>query len=131
MNVPLDRSGRVIVARDLSIPDHPNIFVLGDAASAKDSKTDKPIPGLAPAAIQMGKFVGKLIRDEVLDKNSLAHRPAFHYRDKGTMATIGTRRAVADIRGLKFGGVLAWLTWSIVHIAFLISFRSKLMVMLG
>ncbi len=131
MQVPLDRSGRVIVAPDLSIPDHPNIFVLGDAASAKDSKTQKPIPGLAPAAIQMGKFVGKLIRDEVSDKVSLAHRPAFRYRDKGIMATIGTKRAVADIKGLKFGGTLAWLTWSLVHIAFLISFRNKLFVMLG
>ncbi len=130
MNVPTDRSGRVIVESDLSVPGHPNVFVLGDAANAKDALTGKPIPGLAPAAIQMGKFVGRLIRDE-LTGASPAQRPAFHYRDKGTLATIGVRRAVADIRGWKFAGALAWLTWSLVHIMFLISFRNKLFVMLG
>lgn len=130
MGAPQDRSGRVIVNPDLSVPDHPNIFVLGDAASAKDGKTGKPIPGLAPAAIQMGKYLAKIIRKDLAGAPPAARKP-FHYFDKGVLATIGTRRAVADIRGWKFGGVFAWLTWSLVHITFLIGFRNRLFVMAG
>lgn len=130
LGVETDRSGRVIVNADLSIPKYPNAFALGDAASVKDSQTGNPVPGLAPAAIQMGKFVAKVIRGE-LNGELAGGRPPFHYVDKGILATIGTRRAVADIRGFKFAGVFAWLTWSLVHISFLIGFRSKLFVMAG
>jgi NADH dehydrogenase len=130
LGVPQDRSGRVIVNGDLSVPNHPNVFVLGDAATAKDGKSGKPIPGLAPAAIQMGKYVGRIIRDD-LREMPVEQRKPFHYRDKGVLATIGTRRAVADIRGWKFGGVFAWLMWSLIHITFLIGFRNRLFVMAG
>ena len=130
MGVPLDRAGRVIVNPDLSVPDHPHIFVLGDAANAKSAPENKPVPGLAPAAIQMGKYVGDIIRAD-LAGSPVPSRPPFHYRDKGVLATIGTRRAVADIRGWKFGGVFAWLMWSLVHITFLIGFRNRLFVMAG
>jgi NADH dehydrogenase len=130
LGVPLDRSGRVMVNPDLSVPGHGNVFVLGDAANAKDGKTGKPIPGLAPAAIQAGKYVGNIIRAD-LGGAPVESREAFHYRDKGVLATIGTRRAVADIRGWRFGGVLAWLMWSLVHITYLIGFRNRLFVMAG
>jgi NADH dehydrogenase len=131
LGVERDRSGRIVVGPDLSVPAHPGVFVLGDAASVRDAKSGAPVPGLAPAAIQMGKFVGRIIRDEVVNKVPATARPAFHYRDKGILATIGTKRAVADIKGLRFGGALAWLAWSLIHITFLISFRNKLFVMLG
>jgi NADH dehydrogenase len=130
LGVPQDRSGRVIVNGDLSVPNHPNVFVLGDAANARDGKNGNPIPGLAPAAIQAGKYVAKIIRDD-LRGAPVEQRKSFHYRDKGVLATIGTRKAVADIRGWKFGGVFAWLMWSLVHITFLIGFRNRLFVMAG
>ena len=134
MGVPTDRSGRVTVGPDLSVPGRPNVFVLGDAADAKDA-TGKPVPGLAPAAMQMGQYVAKIIREEVVGRGTASatppSRPPFKYRDKGIMATIGTRRAVADINGWRFGGVFAWLAWSLVHVMFLIGFRSKLFVMAG
>ena len=123
LQVEQDRTGRVFVEDDLTIPDHDNIFVIGDAAHKKDN-SGNPLPALAPVAIQQGKFVGKLIRDEVNGKE----RSAFHYVDKGTMATIGRAKAVADIRGFKFSGFFAWLLWSIVHIFFLIGFRNRFRV---
>lgn len=118
-----DRTGRVKVEEDLSIPANPNIFVLGDAAHKID-KDGNPLPALAPVAIQQGKFLGKLIRDEINDKP----RKSFHFVDKGTMATIGRAKAVADIRGFKFSGFFAWILWSIVHILFLIGFRNRFRV---
>ncbi|HUR55569.1 MAG TPA: NAD(P)/FAD-dependent oxidoreductase, partial [Gemmataceae bacterium] len=134
MGVPTDRSGRAIVGPDLSVPGHPNVFVLGDAASVTDAVTGKPVPGLAPAAMQMGKFVAKVIAAELAAPSGTTPpppRPAFHYRDKGIMATIGTHRAVADIKGWRFGGVLAWLAWSLIHVMFLIGFRNRFFVMAG
>jgi NADH:ubiquinone reductase (H+-translocating) len=131
MGVPADRSGRIIVGPDLSVPGHPNVFVLGDAADVKDPATGLPVPGLAPAAMQMGRFVGRLIRDELTKGTPASSRPPFRYRDKGILATIGTHRAVADVKGWRFGGVLAWLAWSLIHIAFLIGFRNRFFVMAG
>ncbi|HEX8914696.1 MAG TPA: NAD(P)/FAD-dependent oxidoreductase [Humisphaera sp.] len=130
MGVATDRSGRVKVGPDLSVPGHPNVFVVGDAAEVTYG-SGKQVPGLAPAAMQMGKFVAGIIRDELRHGTPPAKRPAFKYHDKGTMATIGVRRAVADIKGVKFAGILAWLAWSLIHVMFLIGFRSKLFVMLG
>jgi len=95
-----------------------------------DPETNHPVPGLAPAAMQMGKFVAKIIAAET-GSDTPPPRPAFHYRDKGTMATIGKRRAVVDIKGFKFGGYFAWLLWSLIHITFLVSFRNKLWVVLN
>jgi NADH dehydrogenase len=131
MGVPQDRAGRVKVNPDLSVPGHPNVFVVGDAAEVIDAKTGKPVPGLAPAAMQMGKFVAKIIKNEVEKGVPVAQRPPFKYWDKGTMATIGTRRAVADIKGIKFAGLLAWLAWSGIHVMFLIGFRTKIFVVMG
>ena len=131
MGVETDRSGRVMVKPDLTVPGYSNVFVLGDAANIADPITKTAVPGLAPAAIQMGNYVAKRIAAEVNGTENPAQRPAFQYNDKGILATIGTHRAVADIRGWRFAGWFAWLTWSLVHISFLIGFRNKLFVMAG
>ncbi len=130
LNVPTDKSGRVIVNADLSVPDHRNVFVIGDAALVKNPKSGEPVPGVAPAAMQMGEFVAKLLKAEIA-ATTPPPRPTFEYFDKGTMATIGKRRAVADIRGFKFGGIFAWLLWCFVHLSFLVSFRNRMWVMLS
>ena len=133
--VDLDRQGRVEVAPDCSVPGHPRVFAVGDLATLEDPESGRPVPGVAQGAIQMGRFVGRIIRDELAkgapDAGEAAGRPAFSYRDKGTMATIGRARAVADVLGRSFGGFFAWLLWSVVHVAFLIGFRSKLLVMVN
>lgn len=118
-----DRTGRVKVKGDLSIPGNKNIFVIGDAAHKTD-KNGNVLPALAPVAIQQGEYIGKLIKNEIVGKK----RNEFHYVDKGTMATIGRAKAVADIRGFKFSGFFAWALWSIVHIFFLIGFRNRFRV---
>ncbi|WP_441000817.1 NAD(P)/FAD-dependent oxidoreductase [Fodinibius sp. SL11] len=118
-----DRTGKVFVNDDLSIPNHENIFVIGDAAHKVD-KNGNPLPALAPVAIQQGKFLGNLIQDEGNGKE----RDSFTFVDKGTMATIGRAKAVADIRGFKFSGFFAWIIWSVVHIFFLIGFRNRFRV---
>ena len=118
-----DRIGRAIVENDLSINGHPNIFVAGDAAHSKDENGD-PLPGLAPVALQQGKYLGNLIKNELNGKP----RTDFNYIDKGTMATIGRAKAVADIRGFKFSGFFAWLLWGLIHIFFLIGFRNRFRV---
>lgn len=127
LGVELDRQGRVRVNDDLSIPGHPSAFVVGDLACITDRKTDCPVPGVAPAAIQMGRHVAALISAECSGDGTI-RKKAFVYRDKGGMATIGRNRAVAAVAGLKFSGFPAWLVWSLVHIIPLIDFRSKLMV---
>ncbi len=118
-----DRTGRVFVENDLSIPDHDDIFVIGDAAHKEDD-AGNPLPALAPVAIQQGEFLGKMIQNEINEEE----REDFHYVDKGTMATIGRAKAVADIRGFKFSGFFAWILWSVVHIFFLIGFRNRFRV---
>lgn len=123
LNYELDRAGRVKVGKDLSLQDSPNIFVIGDAAYVEDSN-GKPLPGIAPVALQQGKFVGKLIRNDLKDKE----RTEFKYNDKGSMATIGRAKAVANIRGLKFSGFFAWILWGFIHVFFLIGFRNRIRV---
>lgn len=123
LNVPLDRAGRVIVEPDLTIPGHPEIFVIGDAAHAK-GKDGKPLPGIAPTAIQQGNYVAKtLLADS-------PNRKPFKYFDKGYMATIGKKRAVAVVGKLQFSGLIAWLAWSFIHILYLIGFRNRISVMI-
>lgn len=123
LGVPLDRMGRVIVNADLSIPGHPEVFVIGDAAHfAPDGAA--PLPGLSPVAMQQGRHVAKNIR--VLLAGGWTAR--FEYFDKGTMATIGRHAAVADAGFMHFTGFLAWLAWLLVHVLFLVSFRNKLVV---
>jgi NADH dehydrogenase len=125
LNIKMDNNYRAIVENDCSIPDYPNIFVIGDAANLKDEK-GKTLLGIAPVAIQQGKYVGKIIDSEIPKQN----RKPFRYFDKGVMATIGKARAVAQIKGLNISGLFAWLMWSFIHIAYLISFRNRFRVMI-
>ena len=125
LGVPTDKAGRVIVQPDLSVPGHPEVFVTGDLASAKRSN-GQPVPGVAPAAIQMGKFAARQI------KNILAGKPRqkFEYLDKGSLATIGRSHAIADFPGkIHISGYFAWLAWLFVHLLFLISFRNRFFVL--
>lgn len=118
-----DRAGRVKVEPDLSLPGHPEVFVIGDLASLAPG--GKPVPGVAPAAKQMGAYVGAAIRDRLAGR---APGP-FRYRDYGNLATIGRMAAVVDLRGLRLTGVFAWLFWLIAHVFFLIGFRNRIVVM--
>jgi len=132
LGAPLDRSGRVLVNPDCSVPDHPEVFVIGDLASLTDPRTKKPVPGVAQGAIQTGRYVARIIADEAASGQHSARRSSpFTYRDKGMMATIGRARAVVQIGKFKFGGAKAWLLWAFIHIAFLIGFRNRIVVMLG
>ncbi len=123
LGVPLDRAGRVHVGPDLSIPGHSHVFVLGDMAAALQDN-GKPVPGVAPAAMQMGKFAAAAILDDVKGEN----RKVFHYNNKGNLATIGRSSAVADVKGVKLKGHTAWFTWLFVHVLFLVGFRNRITV---
>jgi NADH dehydrogenase len=132
LGVECDRAGRVIVQADLSVPQHPEVFVVGDMAAAKDPRTGALVPGVAQGALQGGRHAARIIAAEVEAKQrgrEAASRPAFAYVDKGNMATIGRYRAVADIAGQRLRGLLAWIIWSTIHVLFLINFRSRLAVM--
>jgi len=129
LGVPLDRSGRVMVAPDLSIPGHPEVFVIGDMAAAKSASSGRAVPGVAQGGLQMGTFVGQLITRELDAKSSTSNRQRFEYHDKGTMAIIGKAKAVAEIGKLRLGGFPAWLVWGGIHILFLIGFRNRLQVL--
>jgi NADH dehydrogenase len=120
MGVPTDRAGRAIVASDLSVPDHPNVFVAGDAAAVPD------VPGLAAAANQMGEHAARMIERTLTGQP----RTAFRYRDKGSLAVIGRGRAVADFGRVHFTGLFAFLTWLFVHLLYLAGFRNRLIVLL-
>jgi NADH dehydrogenase len=128
----LDRAGRVIVQPDLSLPNHPEVFVLGDMANYSH-QDGKPLPGVAPVAIQQGCFVAKLIvrrlrrRSVAADAKRLT---TFHYHDRGNLATIGRKAAVADFGKLRFSGALAWLLWLVVHLMNLVSFRNRILVLI-
>jgi NADH:ubiquinone reductase (H+-translocating) len=120
-----DRVGRVIVGPDLAVPDHPEIFVIGDTAHAL-GKDGTPLPGLAPVAKQQGAYVARVLHARLAGRPP---PPPFHYRNLGTMATIGRRAAVADFGWLRLDGTLAWLLWGMIHVMLLIGFRNRLIVM--
>jgi NADH dehydrogenase len=121
---PLDRAGRIQVKPDLSVPEHPEIFVVGDlAALVQDGRM---VPGVGPAAIQEGKFAGKTIVRELRRQP----RKKFRYRNKGDLATIGRSRAIADLGWIRFSGRLAWFFWLFVHIMYLVGFRNRANVLL-
>jgi NADH dehydrogenase len=122
--VKLDRSGRVLVEPDLSVPGHPEIFVIGDLANY-GHQTGSPLPGVAPVAIQQGRYVADRIGGRLAGKPFVP----FHYRDRGTMAIIGRASAVADLGKLKFSGFLAWLAWLFVHLIHLVEFEDKVLVL--
>jgi NADH:ubiquinone reductase (H+-translocating) len=125
LGVELDRAGRVLINPDLSVPGHPEIFVIGDMASLKDA-SGRPFPGVAQVAMQQGAWAAANIQRAIEGKPA---RP-FRYRDLGNMATIGRNSAVADIRGLRLTGFVAWLAWAVVHILNLIGFRNRVLVAL-
>jgi len=128
LGVELGAGGRIVVGPDLSIPGHPDAFVIGDVADVTLPDGTKA-PGLAPAAMQMGRHVAKTVAHEIrAGEREPEERPVFKYVDKGTMATIGRYHAIADIGPLHFGGPLAWLAWLIVHLMLLIGFRNKVVV---
>ncbi|HOX26053.1 MAG TPA: NAD(P)/FAD-dependent oxidoreductase [Candidatus Krumholzibacteria bacterium] len=129
LGVQLDRRGRVPVGPDLSLPGHPEVFVIGDLAKIPDPRYPDGLPGVAQVAIQGGRHVARIIAREVGGDARGGARPAFRYRDKGTLATIGRNRAVAEIGRLRLAGWPAWVLWGLVHILFLISFRAKVAVM--
>ncbi len=125
LGVLLDRAGRVAVEPDLTVPGMPEIFVAGDLATLRQAD-GKPVPGVAPAAKQMGNHVAATVRDRLAGR---ASRP-FRYRDWGNLATIGRRAAIVDLGKLRFSGFLAWSFWLTAHIFFLIGFRNRVVVLL-
>lgn len=122
LNIELDRMGRAVVENDCSLKGHPNIFVIGDAAAFYDRK--RFLPGLAPVAAQQGKYVAKIISRNI----PKGKRDPFRYLDKGTMATIGKSKAVMQVGKFKLTGFLAWLSWCLVHLLFLVLFRSRVFI---
>jgi NADH:ubiquinone reductase (H+-translocating) len=127
LGIALDGSGRVPVQADLSLPGHPEVFVIGDLAHVQDPQTQTMVPGVAQAAIQMGRHVARILRAE-LTAGEVPLRVPFVYRDKGTMATVGRNRAVASVRGHIVTGFAAWLLWCLVHIWSLVEFRKRVFV---
>lgn len=121
----LDRSGRVAVEPDLTLPGHPEVFAIGDMVRVRhDDGSVETLPGVAPVAMQQGRYVARVIRERLSSRPS----PPFHYHDKGNLATIGRGAAVADIKGLKLSGFIAWVTWLVVHLFYLVGFRNRVLV---
>ena len=124
----IDSAGRLVVEPDLTLPGHPEVLAFGDMVRVRDPQTGQPqaLPGIAPVAMQQGRYAGLLVA------NRLAGRPTppFQYRNKGTLATIGRAHAVADIRGLRLSGRLAWIIWLVVHLGYLVGFENRILVLL-
>jgi len=125
LDTPCDRAGRVQVASDLSLPQHAEVFVIGDLAYLQQD--GKPVPALSPAAKQMGAHAATMIRERMVGRTTRA----FRYKDYGSFATIGRGKAVADLRGIHLSGVVAWWLWLVVHIFFLIGFGNRLLITIG
>ena len=123
LGAPLDKAGRVKVQPDLSVPGHPEVQVVGDVAALEQD--GKPVPGVAPAAMQMGKHAAKNLKLGLTGKPALP----FRYLDKGSLATIGRAHAVAEVGRFRFSGLVAWLAWLFIHILFLIGFRNRMLVL--
>jgi NADH:quinone reductase (non-electrogenic) len=122
-----DRAGRVAVERDLTLPGHPEVFVLGDMVRVRGADgAPVVLPGVAPVAMQQGRYAAKVVRERLRRRST----PPFRYRDKGNLATIGRASAVADIKGLRLSGFVAWVTWLVVHLFYLIGFQNRLLVMI-
>jgi NADH dehydrogenase len=115
-----DRAGRVTVGPDLTLPGHPEVFALGDMVRVGDTL----LPGVAPVAMQQGRYAARVVRERLRGKTSAP----FRYRDKGNLATIGRAAAVADIKGLRLSGFLAWATWLVVHLFYLVGFQNRILV---
>jgi NADH dehydrogenase len=126
LGAPVDRAGRVQVEANLSLPGHSDVFVIGDLASVVQEH-GQPVPGVAPAAKQMGRYVAEILRARW--RGQPLNRP-FRYRDDGALATIGRMAAVAQFGRIKLSGLLAWWVWLLAHVTFLIGFRNRLVVLL-
>jgi NADH dehydrogenase len=124
LGVPVDRAGRLIVEQDCSLPGHPEAFAIGDAAAFLHTPDEKPLPGVSPVAMQQARHVAHMIASRGI-------REPFRYFDKGSMATIGRKRAIAQAFGLELSGFLAWLTWLFVHLVYLVGFRNRTAVLLS
>jgi NADH:ubiquinone reductase (H+-translocating) len=123
----LDRAGRIAVEPDLTLPGHPEVLALGDMVRVRDrSGTPVVLPGVAPVAMQQGRYAAKLVRARLQGRE----RGPFRYRDKGNLATIGRLRAVADLHVVRLSGLLAWVTWLVVHLWYLIGFQNRLLVLI-
>jgi NADH dehydrogenase len=121
----VDRAGRATVGPQLTIPGHPDVFAIGDMVRVTDADgAFVPLPGVAPVAMQQGRYVARVVRDRLRGKDS----PPFRYVDKGNLATIGRSKAVAEIKGLRLSGFIAWMTWLLVHLFYLIGFQNRLLV---
>jgi NADH dehydrogenase len=114
----------VVVGPDCAVPGHPELFVIGDLALFRD-ESGKPLPGVAPVAMQQGKYVARLIAARLHGKSM----PPFRYWDRGSMATIGRAKAVADLGWVRYGGLLAWLTWLFIHLLYLVQFQNRALVL--
>jgi NADH dehydrogenase len=115
----------VTVAPDLTLPDHPEVAAIGDMALVRDAAGNPiPLPGIAPVAMQQGRHAARVIRSRLRGREA----PAFRYRDKGNLATIGRGKGVADVKGLQLSGHVAWLTWLFVHLFYLIGLRNRIVV---
>jgi NADH dehydrogenase len=120
-----DHAGRVTVEPDLTLAGHPEVFALGDMVRVRGSdRASVVLPGVAPVAMQQGRYAAKVVRNRLRSKQT----PPFRYRDKGNLATIGRASAVADIKGLKLSGFIAWLTWLVVHLWYLVGFQNRILV---
>jgi NADH dehydrogenase len=120
-----DRAGRVTVERDLTLPGHPEVFALGDMVRVRGPDGEPVVlPGVAPVAMQQGRYAAKVVRDRLRGRQT----PAFRYHDKGNLATIGRAAAVADIRGVRLSGLVAWITWLVVHLWYLVGFQNRIVV---
>lgn len=126
VGLPVDRQGRVKVLSDCSVSGHPDVFCIGDAAAFVPEGSEQPLPGVSPVAIQQGQFAARQIS---LSLEGLP-RQVFKYRDRGSMATIGRSRAVAEIGGVRLSGFVAWAAWLVVHIVLLIDFRNRVLVLI-
>jgi len=129
LGVELDKAGRVKVLPDLSLPGYPEVFAIGDLALVIGGD-GKPVPGVSPAAMQMGRHVAGIITNEIRFGGKVA-RPPFKYFDKGTMATIGRSAAVAWVKKIHLSGYPAWLMWLFVHLIFLVGFRNRIAVLVN
>jgi NADH dehydrogenase len=121
----LDRAGRVTVEPDLTLPGHPEVFALGDMVRVRGEDGEVvPLPGVAPVAMQQGRYAAKVVRARLRGREYAT----FRYRDKGNLATIGRARAVADLHAIRLSGFPAWVTWLVVHIWYLIGFQNRVLV---
>ena len=121
----IDRTGRVTVEPDLTLPGHAEVFALGDMVRVRGpSGAAQTLPGVAPVSMQQGRYAARVVRARLHGRDT----PPFHYRDKGNLATIGRAAAVADIKGLKLSGLIAWLIWLFVHLWYLVGFQNRMLV---